>query len=263
MPDMDDAYANGKYIEGADAYPPRWAEAAEAFRAALGARARLGLSYGPSDRMALDHFMPEGEAKGTLIFVHGGYWLKFDRSYWSHLAAGALGQGWCVAMPSYDLCPQVRIAGITQQIAQAVMAVAEGSMGPISLAGHSAGGHLVSRMLAPGMLPTSVTSRLAHVMPISPVSDLEPLLQTAMNADFGLDAAMARAESPVHQSRPDAPVTVWVGADERPVFLDQARWLAEAWRTDHVVSRGEHHFNVVDALADPNSDMIRRLTTTP
>lgn len=262
MPDMDDAYANGAYIEDAADYPPRWAAQAEAFRNSLGVRVHLGLSYGPSERMALDHFMPEGETKGTLIFVHGGYWLRFDRSYWSHLAAGAVAQGWCVAMPSYDLCPNVRIAGITQQIAQAVMAVAEGSMGPISLAGHSAGGHLVSRMLAPGMLPASVTARLMQVMPISPVSDLEPLLQTAMNADFRMDAAMARSESPVNQPKPDVPVTVWVGADERPVFLDQARWLAEAWQADHVVTDGEHHFNVIDPLADPHSDMIRRLTTT-
>ncbi|WP_147110140.1 alpha/beta hydrolase [Tateyamaria sp. syn59] len=261
MPDMDDAYANGAYIDGAADYPPRWAEQAEAFRKALGPRARLGLSYGPSERMALDHFLPEGEAKGTLIFVHGGYWLKFDRSYWSHLAAGALAQGWSVTMPSYDLCPNVRIAGITQQIAQAVMAVADGSMGPISLAGHSAGGHLVSRMLAPGMLPASVISRLTHVMSISPVSDLEPLLETVMNAEFGMDTAMARAESPVHQPKPDVRVTVWVGADERPVFLDQARWLAEAWGAEHVITKGEHHFNVIDALADPDSDMIRRLTT--
>ncbi|WP_299607578.1 alpha/beta hydrolase [uncultured Tateyamaria sp.] len=263
MPDMDDAYANGAYIDGAADYPPRWAAQAQAFRDSLGDRARIGLTYGPSERMALDYFLPEGAAKGTLIFVHGGYWLKFDRTYWSHLAHGALTKGWAVAMPSYDLCPAVRIAGITQQIAQAVMAVADGSMGPISLAGHSAGGHLVSRMLAPGMLPASVTARLAHVMPISPVSDLEPLLQTAMNAEFGMDTAMAQAESPIHQPKPDVPVTVWVGADERPVFLDQARWLAKAWGADHVVTEGEHHFNVIDALTDPDSDMIRRLTTAP
>ncbi|MEL7132710.1 MAG: alpha/beta hydrolase [Pseudomonadota bacterium] len=263
MPDMDDAYANGAYIDGAADYPPRWSAQAKAFREDLGARARLGLNYGPSDRMALDYFMPEGTTKGTLIFVHGGYWLKFDRSYWSHFAKGALERGWCVAMPSYDLCPDVRIAGITQQVAQAVMAVADGSMGPLSLAGHSAGGHLVSRMLAPGMLPASVTNRLTHVMPISPVSDLEPLLQTAMNAEFGMDAGMAQAESPVHQPKPDVPVTVWVGADERPVFLDQARWLAKAWACDHVITDGEHHFNVIDALADPDSAMIQRLTTVP
>lgn len=263
MPDMDDAYANGAYIGGAADYPAAWADAAAAFRNTLGARAQLGLSYGPSDRMALDHFLPERAAKGTLVFVHGGYWLKFDRSYWSHLAAGALARGWAVAMPSYDLCPDVRIAGITQQIAQAVMQIAASNTGPISLAGHSAGGHLVARMLAPGMLPVSVVSRFAHVMPISPLSNLEPLIQTAMNAEFGMDAAMAQVESPVYQSPPDVPVTVWVGADERPVLLDQARWLAEAWECDHVIKEAEHHFNVIEALADPASNMIRRLTSAP
>ncbi len=44
--DMDRAYANGAFIAGADAYPPRWAEKAAAFRAKLGKRARLGLDYG-------------------------------------------------------------------------------------------------------------------------------------------------------------------------------------------------------------------------
>ncbi|MFL4469148.1 alpha/beta hydrolase [Tateyamaria armeniaca] len=261
MPDLDDAYANGAYIEGAEAYPPRWAQEAADFRAQLGARARLDVSYGPSDRMALDYFSPEGTAKGTLIFVHGGYWLKFDRTYWSHFAAGALAKGWAVAMPSYDLCPSVRIAGITQQIAQAVMQVADDSTGPISLAGHSAGGHLVARMLAPGMLPASVLKRLSYVAPMSPLSDLEPFLRTSMNAEFRMDTAMARAESPVHQPAPDVPVSVWVGAGERPAFLDQAHWLADAWGCGHVIVPDKHHFNIIDALKDPSSDMIQRLTT--
>ncbi|WP_299143733.1 alpha/beta hydrolase [uncultured Tateyamaria sp.] len=260
MPDLDDAYANGAYIDGAADYPPRWSQRAEAFRTALGARATLGVSYGPSARMAYDLFLPETEARGTLIFVHGGYWLKFDRSYWSHFASGALARGWAVAMPSYDLCPDIRIAGITQQIAQAVTHIAATTTDPISLAGHSAGGHLVARMLAPGMLHETIHDRLAHVMPISPVSDLEPLLRTSMNADFGLDTAIARAESPRHQPRPDVPVTVWVGASERPAFLDQAQWLAEAWGAAHVITPGEHHFNVIDALEDADSEMVKRLT---
>jgi arylformamidase len=69
---LDDAYANGAYIEGAEAYPPRWAAQAAEFRAALGARAQIGVSYGPSDRQAYDFFQPEGVSRGTMIFVHGG-----------------------------------------------------------------------------------------------------------------------------------------------------------------------------------------------
>ena len=263
MAELDDAYANAAHIPGADAYPDRWAAQAAAFRDCLSAegRARLGLSYGGSARQAFDLFLPEGEPRGLKVFVHGGYWLRFDRSFWSHLATGALRRGWAVAMPGYDLCPHVSIAEIAGQIARAVPAMAAEVPGPLSLSGHSAGGHLVARMLAPGMLPDDVAGRLTHVVPISPVSDLRPLLKTSMNAQFGMDLAAAEAESPVLQPAPTVAVTVWVGADERPVFLDQARWLAQAWDCGHVVVPGKHHFDVIDALEDPESDLLRRLTS--
>ncbi|WP_415922212.1 alpha/beta hydrolase [Tateyamaria sp. SN6-1] len=261
MPDLDDAYANGAYIEGAEGFPPRWQAEAAAYRDALGDRARLGIRYGPTERTAYDLFQPKGASRGTMIFVHGGYWLRFHRHDWSAFATGANARGWSVAMPSYDLVPRVSIAGITQQIAQAITHIAANTSGPITLAGHSAGGHLVARMLAPGMLHGDALARVTHVVPISPVSDLEPLIRTSMNADFALDPAMARASSPVHQPTPDIPVTVRVGADERPVFLDQARWLAEAWTAAHDVVPGLHHFDIIDALKDADSALMRILTT--
>ena len=193
--------------------------------------------------------------------MHGGYWRRFDRSLWSHFATGALGHEWAVAMPSYDLVPRVRISHITQQVAQAIGVIAQEVTGPIRLVGHSAGGHLVARMLAPEMLPADVAGRIEHAMAISAVSDLRPLCDLAMNADFRLDAAEAHAESPIFQPRPEVPVTVWVGAEERPVFLDQSRWLAEAWRAGHIIDEGKHHFDVIDGLLDPDSAMVRRLLT--
>lgn len=262
MMELDDAYANGKYVPGSEHFPARWQEQARRFVAGLEAegRARLSQPYGAGERERFDLFLPKGEPLGVLIFVHGGYWLKFDRSYWSHLAAGALAHGWAVAMPSYDLCPSVRIADITGQIAQAVQAIAAAVPGPVALAGHSAGGHLVARMVAPAMLPAQVNARLSHVVPISPVADLRPMLKTSMNADFRLTEADAAAGSPVLQPPPPVPVTVWVGAAERPAFLDQARWLAGAWGVNNVVVPGMNHFDVIDALADPDSDLVKTLT---
>ncbi len=261
--DLDDAYDNAGHIAGSDDYPPRWAAEAEAFRQQMGVigRARLGLMYGHGTRAAFDLFLPDLTPKGLLIFVHGGYWRRFDRSLWSHFATGALGHEWAVAMPSYDLVPRVRISHITQQVAQAIGVIAQEVTGPIRLVGHSAGGHLVARMLAPEMLPADVAGRIEHAMAISAVSDLRPLCDLAMNADFRLDAAEAHAESPIFQPRPEVPVTVWVGAEERPVFLDQSRWLAEAWRAGHIIDEGKHHFDVIDGLLDPDSAMVRRLLT--
>ncbi len=257
--ELDDAYANAAYIAGAEAYPPRWMTEAAAFRDALGARADLDRPYGRGAREVFDLFHPEGPARGCVVFVHGGYWKAFDKSVWSHLAAGPLARGWAVAMPSYTLCPEARISDITAQIAAAVRAVAAATEGPLALSGHSAGGHLVARMLAPGMLPEAVAGRVARVVPISPLSDLEPLLRTSMNEVLRLDLAEARSESPLHQPRPAVPVTVWVGADERPAFLDQADWLARAWGVPCHVAPGRHHFDVIDALADAHSDLVALL----
>lgn len=256
MPVNDDAYANAAHIPDGASYPARWAQDAAAFRDALGTRAQTGLRYGPSPRQSFDLFQPEGAPQGTLIFVHGGFWRMLSPQDWSHLAAGAVARGWAVTLPAYELCPDVRIAGITRSIAQAVQVIAGQTTGPLALAGHSAGGHLVARMCAPGMLPVHVATRVRHVMPISPLADLEPLLLTTMNDDFQMDAAMAKAESPMHQPKPQCDVTVWVGGAERPAFLDQARWLAKAWGCAHHVAADKHHFDVVDPLGKTHSAML-------
>lgn len=258
---LDDAYANSAHIEGAADYPPRWEEQAQAFRDALGPRCQLGVSYGPSARQVFDMFQPEGVSRGTMIFVHGGYWKAFDPGIWSHLAGGALARGWAVAMPGYDLCPDVRIGGITRQIAAAVTKIADRTFGgPIALAGHSAGGHLVCRMTDPLVLPAEIRARIKQIVPISPVADLAPLMETTMNEILQIDPAEALAESPVNMQPPHGlDVTVWVGADERPAFLEQAEHLARTWGARRVVEEGKHHFDIIDALADPDSAMIKAL----
>ena len=80
--DWDDAYTNGAYIAGGDQYPARWSEPAQRFRdriESLGS-ARLDLAYGPLPRNRLDLFPPRTPPRGLFIFVHGGYWMKFDKS---------------------------------------------------------------------------------------------------------------------------------------------------------------------------------------
>ncbi len=256
--ELDDAYSNGAYIPGAEDYPEKWQAMAESFRAGyLGAPEQ---SYGDSERQTMDVFEPKKNSKGLFVFVHGGYWKAFDKSSWSHLAGGMLARGWAVAIPSYDLCPELHISDITTQIARAVTVAAERIGGPIVLAGHSAGGHLVARMVCKDVLPKWVGARLGHVMPISPLCDLRPLLMTSMNQTLGLDQTEAEAESPLLcTDRHNVPVTAWVGEDERPAFHDQARWLAEAWQCRHEIDPGRHHFDVIDPLSDPDSRMVQVL----
>ncbi len=258
--DWDDAYANAAHIPGAADYPPRWAAVASEYRNAAQAegRAALDLRYGEAEREVYDLFLPTDHAKGLMVFVHGGYWRAFDKSSWSHLAQGAIARGWSVAMPSYTLAPQARIAQITRQIAQAITAVAGKVDGPIVLSGHSAGGHLVARMLCAD-IGLAVGDRIRRVVPISPLADLRPLLKTAMNSDLQLDTAEAAAESPILHPAPSVDVHTWVGAEERPVFLDQARWLKDAWKTELTVAEGRHHFDVIAELAEADAPLTNAI----
>jgi acetyl esterase/lipase len=252
-PDPDRDYMNGAFIPGAADFPDRWAAQAAAFRAMV--RAETDLPYGPGARQRLDLFLPEGRPRGVVVFVHGGYWHLFGKGHWSHLAAGPLARGFAVAMPGYTLAPAARLAGITAEIASACRAVAGRIAGPMVVTGHSAGGHLAARMgCADLRLP------VARVVPISPLAELGPLMATAMNATLGIDADEAAAESPARQPlRAGVSAHVWVGAAERPAFLWQARVLSEEWACPLTLAPDRHHFDVIDALAQPQSALCATL----
>lgn len=253
MTDLSRDYQNSAFISGGDTYYPRWQAAAATFRAGLGGRAELNLPYGPAARQAFDLFHPLGHPKGLMVFVHGGYWLACGREDYSHLAAGALARGWACAMPSYTLAPEGRIAAMTQEVAQAVRAAAARIPGPVVVTGHSAGGHLSARMgCADLALP------VARVVPISPLADLAPLMQTDMNADLAIDEAEAAHESPARLALGQGVhAHIWVGGQERPAFLWHARTLSEAWSCPWTVDPGKHHFDVIDGLTDPGSALMR------
>ncbi|WP_328585830.1 hypothetical protein [Phaeovulum vinaykumarii] len=77
-------------------------------------------------------------------------------------------------------------------------------------------------------------------------------MRTSMNAQLRIDAAEVAAESPaLLVPRPGADVHLWVGADERPAFLEQSRDLAQAWGVPLTEEAGRHHFDVIEGLAGP------------
>lgn len=257
MNELDAAYENAAHIPGGDLYFDRWEQAAHAFRTRHALK-ELGLPYGVEPRQYFDLYHPSRLARGCVIFVHGGYWKALSPRAFSHLAQGAIDAGYACAMPSYTLAPDARIAQITQEIAAAIDAIAKRVMGPVYLVGHSAGGHLVARMGC-NDIKGNWKGRIAKIMPISPIGDLRPLMNTSMNGVLRVDEAEASRESPVLHPRPSCPVHLLVGQAERPAFLEQARALSSAWGAAITEEPRRHHFDVIDGLEDHESKMMQAL----
>lgn len=266
--DWDNAYTNGANIAGGDRWPDAWVVPAKAYRdqSAAAGKAKLDLAYGERPRNRFDLFLPDAEPKGLVVFIHGGYWIRFDQSFWSHLAKGPVAHGYAVAMPTYTLCPENRIAGITAEIGAAVENIAGLVAGPVHLTGHSAGGHLATRMVSTNTpLSQAVKARIRNVVSISGLHDLRSMMRTSMNETLHIDHAEAMAESPVFlEPLESVRVTCWVGGGERSEFVRQSKLLANAWvgvggATAYVEEPDRHHLNIIDGLADPAHPLTRTL----
>ena len=229
------------------------------------------IRYGRGPKETLDLFLPDEPARGTLLFIHGGYWRALDKADHSFVAPAFVAAGIAVAVINYDLCPDVTIAMIVEQCRRAVAWVARegpqhGAPAPVVIAGHSAGGHLAAMMVA--------TDWRAHGFDAAPfvagvslsgVHDLEPLVLFAHNADVRLDEAGARAVSPGNQSaQADVPLIIAVGERETSEFVRQSQLMWDAWprnrRPQHggpMTIVGHHHFSVVLEYADPDSALTR------
>jgi arylformamidase len=248
----------------------RWAREAEDYRAETlkAGRAELGLFYGDPPRQYLDLFLPAaGDGAPLAVFIHGGWWRAFDPSMYSQMARGLNAHGVAVAVVGYDLCPNVTIAAIIEQMRRACGFLWQRFGRRMVVYGHSAGGHLAGAMVAtdwPSLYPKAPADLIPAGYSISGIFDLTPLMDTSINQDLRLDAAVARKVSPVFWPIVSGRVfDAVVGGLESEEFKRQSRIIAQAWQgtaqTRYEEIAGTNHFTVIDALADPQSAMVARV----
>ncbi len=230
----------------------RWLERAAAHVAA--SRALVDLRYCEGERERFD-FLPGGDASGPLlVYIHGGYWQRGDKNLYSWIAEAFGRHGVSVALPNYDLTPNVRIGQIAPQLRRAMAhlwheAQALGfSRDRMHVMGHSAGGHLTAMMMATRwdeIDPALPTGLFRAAVPISGLFELEPLVHTTINAGPRMDVAEARAESPCNiPPVTDAPQLVVAGAAEPAELIRQSDDHAARIRT---ATRSVERYNVPDA----------------
>jgi arylformamidase len=238
------------------------------------ADAVLDCGYGDDERERIDLFRCGKRGAPLLVYLHGGYWQRGDKSIYSYLAEPFNAAGVDAAIVGYPLCPRVSMTSLVASVRAALTWLARNAealgvdAARINLCGHSAGGQLTAMALAthwPDLGDDLPADLLKSAIPISGLYRLEPLLATTISHALHLTPAEVVALSPARlAAAAEAPMLVVVGGGETPAFFSQADDLVAAWsRPGLVIERhddpGADHFDVVVNLGDPASALFRRL----
>jgi dipeptidyl aminopeptidase/acylaminoacyl peptidase len=110
------------------------------------------VSYFNTERHALDVYFPKDTAtkKGVFVFLHGGSWSGGRKDTYKIFARRMAKRGFVSVLVNYRLSPSVKYDAMGEDCARALHWISQhihrygGDPDNITLAGHSAGGHLAA-----------------------------------------------------------------------------------------------------------------------
>ena len=277
---LDAEYNNRAKVADFPQWLDRYRDDSASVRARWGERALLDVAVGTTAIETVDVFpvLEDAAGQGTeagrrgspvMLFIHGGYWMALDKSFFSFVAGGLAAHGIASVVINYAKIPAVRMEEIVRQCRQATAwAVANaasfgGDPARVGLAGFSAGGHLVAMVAAGGWQPAQP---LVAGYALSGLHDLEPIRLSYLQQTLSLDEADVARFSPIRLRPPDS--GHWlalVGADEGPEYLRQSCELAACWQSAgrrsvaFEVVAGHNHFSLPHSLARGDDPLTRRL----
>jgi len=204
------------------------------------------LSYGSHPDQVVDVYV--GHRTPALVLVHGGYWRpEYDRMHLRPMASALADAGWTSYLIEYRREPGNPEAMLGDVRAAIAAAAADRGDGGVILVGHSAGGHLVLRVVAEG--PDGVHGVLA----LAPLADLAAAVE--LNLDDGAAAAFLGAYPadqycPMAQPAPRVPVLLLHGDQDELVPIGPSRVYAQRKPPARLqVLPGVGHFALIDPLA--------------
>ncbi len=261
-------------VPTADTYLENAAEAAAAARERLASSSHFDVRYGSGTKQTLDVLKGPSSDQGAplVLFIHGGYWRALDKDDHTHLALPFVDAGAVFLNLNYDLCPDVTVSTIANEIRAGLIWAAQhadgygGDPNRIFLYGHSAGAHLASMMMTETFSPEALRpEQVRGVFAISGIYEPEVARTLPINEEIGLDAAEA-ARNNVLQRTPHHtwPTLVAAGEAEPAGWVEQSRAF-EARLRDHeipvefVTAEDCNHFSFLEILSDSNHPLVTRM----
>jgi len=258
-------------VSGVSDIVMRWQKESARARGAL--PGYLDVPYGSSgvDRMDIFRASPAaGACRGTVMFIHGGYWRAFGKQDFSFIATELTRAGVTVAVPDYSLCPQVTVRDIVMQMVQAGAWLYRNASnfgapaGRVHIVGHSAGGHLAAMLLAclwPRYSADLPVRTILGALSISGIYDLSAIVGApSINDDVRLTAQSCVEVSPGFlPPASDAILHTALGDREIGGFAVQDKLIRKRWGravSDPITCPGDNHFTVLDRLLEPSSRLF-------
>lgn len=228
------------------------------------------IPYGDDPCEYLDILPSSVPDSKTLIFIHGGYWQKFDKSSFDFIAGAFADYNITSIVINYPLMPFISMDKLINSCHKAVDWVKKnisqfnGDPDQLYAAGHSAGAHLAT-MLMTGDKTLNNHHHLKGICAISGIYNLIPIQLSNINLVLQMDKETAARNSPVFKE-PDekCPLLLTVGGEETEEFLDQSRELYNKWKNkkktiEFLEISGSNHFTILDSIVDKGSLLHRSI----
>lgn len=263
---LDLAYSQRDWASNADEVMARWSAAHRSVRA--GCPGYVEHRYGPAPEEVIDFYAAPGPSRGTHFHVHGGAWRAQSKEDCAGLAPGMLAAGFDLVAPEFGKLPDRTLPHMVAQVARAFAWTcarhrASGRSGRVLVSGHSSGAHLVAMLSVQDWTALGVDPEMVcGILCVSGAYDLEPVLLSSRRTYMHLSPAEAEAMSPIrHVRHARVPVHVAYGRAESPEFIRQGRAFAQALarcgKLAGEVEVAENHFEIVDAMANPDHALGR------
>ena len=234
----------------------------------------IDISYGKSEKQKLDFFSSADINSPTVIFFHGGYWQRGDKSVYSFLANSFVKNNINFLAVGYDLCPKISITQIVLQAQEAIVWIwqnankLEINKDKFIVSGHSAGGHITGMMM--GTEWNKISSDLPNNLilagiPISALNLLEPIRHTTLNDALKMDKEEAKSQSPIYlPPRTNAQQLIVYGANETDEFHRQSniyyeKFKSEERKIERFIVPDADHFDEMNDLSNESSKFFKKM----